>query len=82
MQTDINRAAKSARKSFKEQMPTSVEIIDINHGIPYVGIDLANGDEYFFQGQEASELLEQATTTSNKFNTNLEDTLLWMAQSW
>jgi hypothetical protein len=78
---DINRTAKAARKYFKETQPAGEKIIDINWGLPYLAIYSGN-DEYFFQGEGASELLEQAVSTSNKFNTNVENTLIWMAQSW
>ena len=81
MKLDINRTARLMRKSFKEQMPKDEKIIDINYSLPYVGINLVDED-YFFQGSEAEELLQQAKITSDKFATNIENTLLWMAQGW
>lgn len=81
MRKHILASAKSARKSFKEVAPDGEKIIDINWGIPYVGI---NGieNEYFFQGEEASQLLEEATNTGNKFNVSIENALIWQSQGW
>lgn len=81
MQKLINSTAKAARKTFAETMPKSSKIIDINFGLPYVAVNSGN-DEYFFQGEEASNLLEEATNTGNKFNVSIEDAIIWQSQSW
>lgn len=78
----INKTANAARKEYKKYKPADTKIIDINYGLPYVAINCNDGSEYFFQGEEAGNILEEATTASNKFNTNIENTLIWMAQSW
>ena len=51
--------------------------ININTGIPYIGIDYANGDDYFFQGDEASKLLDEVPE-----NISPEDYLLAISQGW
>ncbi len=51
--------------------------IEINNGIPYVAIEFPNGDEYFFQGEEADNLLNEVPE-----NINEEDYLLAIAQNW
>ena len=51
--------------------------IDINASLPYVGIDMSNGDEYFFQGEDAENLLNDCPGWINK-----EVYLLVMAQNW
>jgi len=79
MQKMINTIAKAARKAYKTE--TDMPIISINYGIPYVSIN-SWAESYFFQGQEASELLEEATNTSNKFNVSVEDVIIWHSQSW
>jgi len=82
MRQKILASAKSARKSVKETAPAGTKIIDINFGLPYVGIVCPDGGEYFFQGEEASNLLEEATNTANKFNVSIEDAIIWQSQSW
>lgn len=81
MQKLINKTAKAARKIFKETSPAGSKIIDINYALPYVAVNSGN-DEYFFQGEEASNLLEEATNTSNKFNVSVEDAIIWQSQGW
>ncbi len=82
MTRDILRSAKSARKTVKETYPAGTKIVDINYALPYVGIVCPDGNEYFFQGEEAGNLLEEAVATSNKFNVSVEDVLIWKSQSW
>ena len=77
----INQCAKSVTQNFKFTNPKS-KLVDINWGIPYVAINLPNGEEYFFQGEEASNLLEEATNTGNKFNVSVENALIFTSQSW
>jgi hypothetical protein len=79
MQKLINSTAKVARKSFTTE--TDMRIIDINYDIPYVSV-CSGEDTYFFQGEEAGNLIEEATNTSNKFNVSVEDAIIWQAQSW
>lgn len=81
MRQHILASAKSARQSFKHTAPTGDNIISINWGIPCVAVN-SGDDGYFFQGEEASKLLEDATNTGNKFNVSVEDALIWQSQSW
>lgn len=81
MRRDILGAAKSARKSFAQVAPKGEKIIYINWVLPYVSINGID-NEYFFQGQEASDLLAEATDTANKFQVSIEDVLIWQSQSW
>lgn len=82
MSKHIKKVAKFIRKDFKEIMPADSKIVDVNWSLPSLYINLPNGCEFFFQESEASELLEAATETANKFNTPLEDVLIWQANSW
>lgn len=81
----IKRTAKAERKAYLasfEKPKEADKIVDINWGLPYVGINLSNGQEYFFQEEAASEILEEATSAANKFNSSIDDVLLWQAQGW
>lgn len=72
MRATINKTARNIKKAGNA--------LEINYSIPYVAF---NGEmSFFFQGEEAENLLEEATTASNKFQTTLENTLFWMASSW
>lgn len=51
--------------------------IEITHGLPTVAITLSDGGEFFFQEQEASELLESVPDFVNE-----AVFLLAMAQGW
>jgi len=51
--------------------------IEINHSLPYVAIDFRDGSDYFFQGEEASNLLDEVPD-----NINEEDYILAIAQGW
>lgn len=81
VQSLINKTAKAVRQEIKKYKPTGTKPVEINYGLPYVAITLLN-EEYFFQGEEASTLLDEAKEAANKFNTNVENALLWLSQSW
>lgn len=51
--------------------------VEINYSLPYVAIERGEDDFYFFQGEEASELLETVPDWIND-----EDYFLWVAQGW
>jgi len=67
---DMARVANAAR--------VSGWVVSISR-IPSVAIDGPNGEDagYFFQGDEAADLLEQCPD-----NVSEEDFLLWSAKSW
>lgn len=51
--------------------------IDINERLPYVSVEMSDSSEYFFQGQEAEELLAEVPD-----NISPEDYILAIAQGW
>jgi hypothetical protein len=56
--------------------------VEINWSLPYVAVNLGqneHGDdiEYFFQGEEADNLLEEVPDWINE-----DDYILWSAQGW
>lgn len=51
--------------------------IEINTYIPYVALTMSDGTEYFFQGHEADNLLNEVYD-----NICPEDYILAMAQNW
>jgi hypothetical protein len=82
LKQQINQTAKAAKELFKYCMPKGEKIVVINTGLPYIAINLGNGTEYFFQGEEASFMLDEVTQAAEKFSTSIENTLLWLAQGW
>jgi hypothetical protein len=74
MKADIERTAQSAREAG--------QTIEINNNLPYVAIDCNQGDEYFFQGDDAENLLDEAEKASMKFDVSVEDYLLHIVQGW
>lgn len=73
MLPDIKKTANAARKSG--------QTIEINYALPYVDIN-AIQDIYFFQGEEASNLIEEAVNAGNQFNCSPEDYILYISQGW
>lgn len=51
--------------------------IEINERLPYIAINMSDGSEYFFQGEEASMLLDEVPD-----NIHAEDFILAIAQGW
>lgn len=76
MKKHIEASAEAARDNG--------QTINIYKGVPIVAIDSLkkDSDEYFFQGEQASELLQEAEKASNKFGVSEEDYILYIAQSW
>lgn len=77
--TEITNTAKSLRVLAKLK---GEKVIEINHSLPYVAINLPDNRQYFFQGEEAHQLLDEAVEAGWKFGTFVEDTILWFSQSW
>lgn len=78
----IKKTARAERKAFAKAMPKGEEQVTIQWGLPYLGVKLANGKEYFFQGEAASEILENCVNQSNEFQIGVEDVILFTALSW
>lgn len=51
--------------------------VEINYHLPYVAVTLSDGSEFFFQGEEASDLLDEVPE-----NIDDEDYILIRAQGW
>jgi hypothetical protein len=56
--------------------------VTINNMLPTVSVVNSNGDEYFFQGHEAEELLAEAEAAADKFDVTPEDYLMMASQGW
>jgi len=76
-------------QEMKQQIEQSAQFeleagasIEINNGLPYVAITMSNGDEYFFQESEASDLLDEHNMSADKFDTTVEASILHSAQGW
>ncbi|MEO7048976.1 MAG: hypothetical protein ABI091_26975 [Ferruginibacter sp.] len=70
----INASCRSAKSSG--------QTIEINYSLPYVSINNNNGDEYFFQGEEASNLIEEARNSNLHNYCSVENIILWQSQGW
>ncbi len=74
MQQQIEQSAQAEREAGAT--------IEINNSLPYVALTMSDGSGYFFQGQEASELIDEHELSASKFNTSVEDSILHSAQGW
>lgn len=52
----------------------------IDYNLPTVAVELRDGNTFFFQGEEASELLAQIEKIDPKIEPG--DMILWMARGW
>ena len=62
------------RAAAERQAGTTIEI---NTGIPYIAIDYIDGDSYYFQGDEASQVLDEVPE-----NISPEDYILAVSRGW
>lgn len=67
--TDIAQVGEYHRKNGGK--------IDINRGIPYIAITDCTGNEWFLQGEEAQNLLDEIPD-----NVNEEDYIFWISRGW
>jgi hypothetical protein len=70
----VNKAALLAKKSG--------QTIEINYNLPYVAVNNNNGDKYFFQGEEADNLIEEARKSPLYMFCSIENIILWQSQGW
>ena len=71
---------KELNKQYEERYQNEIKAgatIEINHSLPYVAIKINNGDEYFFQDEEASNLLKEVPDYINE-----EVYIIAIAQNW
>lgn len=67
-------------KDYQERAAAEREAggsIEVNHRLPYVGLTLSDGAEYYFQGEAAEKLLAEVPE-----NIDDEDFILAVAQNW
>lgn len=69
----INAIARKAK--------TNGNTIEINYQLPYVAVNTGD-NKYFFQGEEASELIEDARKSDLHYHCSIENIILWEAQGW
>ena len=58
------------------------QYVKINHSLPWVEVYRGEGDPidtYFFQGEEASDLIDECSKLDC---VSEEDYILWLAQGW
>ena len=56
--------------------------VDINNSHPYVQVEGPNGEDHWFQGDEAAELLREAYKAAELFDCKAYECVLWYTQSW
>jgi hypothetical protein len=78
--------SKSAQISFDYILRAKAERAEggkceVNHSLPYVAITMSDGSEYFMQGDEASEAIEEYESF-DWLSCSIEDYFLAVAQNW
>ena len=77
--------SKSAEISFDYILRAKAERsaggkCEVNESLPYIALTMSDGSEYFFQGEEAEDMLKEYETID--LSCSIEQWLLAIAQSW
>jgi len=78
----INTVAKAIKQEYKNSIEDKKDIkpaVDISHHSLYIAF---NHNDYFFQGDEAQNLWDEANVLSDKSDTSVENCLLYLSTSW
>jgi hypothetical protein len=78
----IESIGRIIRNDIKKYMSEGERAIEINTKIPYIAIQTYPNTEYYFQGDEAQNLLNEAKIGCDKFNVTIEDYILYLASNW
>lgn len=68
-------------KETARQAEANGQTIEINYSLPYICVN-TGFEEYFFQGQEAEEMIESAKNSELHNYCSIESIILWEAQGW
>jgi len=71
-------------KDYEERAKAEREAggkVEVNERFPYIGLTLSDGSEYFFQGEEAENLIDEYWSNT-WIECSIEDWLLAYAQGW
>ena len=72
-------------ESIKDSVSAALkagQTIEINYGLPYIAIKRGEDDEYFFQGDEAAQMIDENENSDLAQTFSIEDLILWQAQGW
>ena len=56
--------------------------IEINYGIPTISVNPPEGEGWFIQGDDASNLIQEAQSSPLANEMVIEDIILWSASGW
>lgn len=57
--------------------------VEINRAAPYIRVEgPGEGQDHWFQGDEAVDMLKEADTGADKFDVQAHEYLIWVAQGW
>lgn len=58
-------------------------LVDISRNHPYVSVEGPDGSpSYWFEGQEALDLIKEADTCAETFDCKPHECILWYSESW
>ena len=76
-------------EQMKQQIEQSAEHelasgaqVDIDRRYGWVSLTTSDGDEYFFQGDEGYELIDEHDKAADLFDVTCEQSILHAAQGW
>lgn len=78
----VNKAARLTQQELNRSMEEKEKAIEINYRLPYVAVKHADGSEYFFQGDEADNLIEEARSSPLHNYCSVENIILWQSIGW
>jgi hypothetical protein len=78
----VNKSARLSQQSLNQVLEDKKHAIEINYRLPYVAIMHADGSEYFFQDEEADNLIEEARRSPLHDYCSIENIILWQSIGW
>lgn len=69
-------------KQVVEEAKAEGQYVEINEMLPTVVVYRGKDDEFFFQEEQATELIEEHESTADKLKLDVEDLILYAAQEW
>ena len=79
METTSN-IAEDVKRTYAEAVKNG-QSIEISYRLPYVAVETGI-NEYFFQGEEADQLIMDAKASPLAWECTVEEIILWQAQGW
>jgi hypothetical protein len=76
-----NEMKQQIERSAEAELAAGAQI-DIDRRFGWVSLTMSSGDEYFFQGDEGYDLIDEHDKSADLFDVTCEQSILHSAQGW